>query len=74
MTCGGCSGAVTKALTKAQKDGAGIDNFSVDLPSQIVEVTGDISQADLTAKIAKTGKQVGLQSCSKSLSLLLTIH
>jgi len=58
MTCGGCSGAVTKALTKASTDGVGIDQFKVDLPSQIVVVAGPVSQSDLTAKISKTGKKI----------------
>lgn len=58
MTCGGCSGAVTRALEKATKDGVGIDQFKVDLPSQTVVVAGPVSQFDLTAKISKTGKKI----------------
>ncbi|KLO14867.1 hypothetical protein SCHPADRAFT_289055 [Schizopora paradoxa] len=58
MTCGGCSGAVERALKKATTDGVGIDQYKVDLTSQTVLVEGPVSQADLTAKISKTGKKI----------------
>ncbi|THH04669.1 hypothetical protein EW145_g5347 [Phellinidium pouzarii] len=57
MTCGGCSSAIERALGKAQREGAGIDSFTVSLDTQSVDVKGSILQADLTARIAKTGKK-----------------
>ncbi|TIA76199.1 hypothetical protein E3P91_00101 [Wallemia ichthyophaga] len=39
MSCGGCSGAITRALNKAKEDpNAGIEDFSVDLNAQTVLV------------------------------------
>lgn len=58
MTCSGCSGAVTRVLEKAQKDGSGVETFDVSLEKQEVLVTGDIPYDDLEAKIKKTGKAV----------------
>ena len=82
MTCSGCSGAINRVLTKAQKEGtlflshlpystllinidveAGITSFDVSLENQTAVVTGTISEEDLTARIAKTGKQVRLDLC-----------
>ncbi|THG99772.1 hypothetical protein EW026_g2642 [Hermanssonia centrifuga] len=54
MTCGGCSGAVTRVLAKAE----GVSSYDVSLEKQEVLVTGTISYDDVYAKIAKTGKQV----------------
>ncbi|KAI5123357.1 hypothetical protein M0805_001778 [Coniferiporia weirii] len=58
MNCGGCSGAIERALGKAQNNGAGISSYTVSLENQTVEVKGGIAQADLTATIAKTGKKI----------------
>ncbi|OCB86733.1 hypothetical protein A7U60_g6192 [Sanghuangporus baumii] len=58
MTCGGCSGAVTRVLTKAKESGAGVDSFVVSLENQSVEVRGPIDFDDLTARIEKTGKKI----------------
>lgn len=57
MTCGGCSGAVTRVLTKAQQEGS-VSSFDVDLGTQLVNVTGPIEEAALVEKIQKTGKQI----------------
>ncbi|PSR74132.1 hypothetical protein PHLCEN_2v10088 [Hermanssonia centrifuga] len=53
MTCGGCSGAVTRVLAKAE----GVSSYDVSLEKQEVLVTGTIAYDELYAKIAKTGKQ-----------------
>jgi len=58
MTCGGCSGAVTRALNKAKTDGAGVNDFTVDLAKQEVLVNGTIGYDDLLTKLQKTGKEV----------------
>ncbi|KAG2349843.1 copper chaperone taha [Suillus weaverae] len=55
MTCGGCSGAVTRVLTKAQQE---VSSFDVNLETQLVNVTGPIEEDALVEKIRKTGKQV----------------
>jgi len=54
MTCAGCSGAVTRALSKAE----GIINYDVSLENQTVEVEGTIGYEELLEKIKKTGKEV----------------
>jgi len=53
MTCGGCSGAVSRALAKVE----GI-TYTVDLEKQEVKVTGDVSYDTVLDKIKKTGKEV----------------
>ncbi|KAG9046738.1 Cytosolic copper metallochaperone [Tulasnella sp. UAMH 9824] len=61
MTCAGCSGAVNRALKKAQDsdpDQKLISEYSVDLPNETVLVTGTIPYDDLLEKIKKTGKEV----------------
>ncbi|KAL5529615.1 hypothetical protein ACEPAG_5600 [Sanghuangporus baumii] len=58
MTCGGCSGAVTRVLTKAKESGAGVNSFTVSLENQSVEVHGPIDFDNLTARIEKTGKKI----------------
>ncbi|KAG1756730.1 copper chaperone taha [Suillus paluster] len=57
MTCGGCSGAVTRVLNKAKEDGL-VSNFDVSLETQLVDVTGPIGEEALVEKIRKTGKQI----------------
>jgi copper chaperone len=57
MTCAGCSGAVTRVLTKAQQEGS-VSSFDVNLESQLVNVKGPIEQEALVEKIRKTGKQI----------------
>lgn len=57
MTCGGCSGAVTRVLTKAQQEGS-VSSFDVSLDTQLVNVKGLIEQEALVEKIRKTGKQI----------------
>ncbi|KAG2078280.1 copper chaperone taha [Suillus decipiens] len=57
MTCGGCSGAITRVLSKAQQE---VSSFDVSLDTQLVNVKGIIEQEALVEKIRKTGKQVRL--------------
>ncbi|KAI0322224.1 hypothetical protein OF83DRAFT_1049748, partial [Amylostereum chailletii] len=54
MTCGGCSGAVTRVLQKAE----GVTSFDVSLEKQEVLVNGPIGYDPLLAIIQKTGKEV----------------
>ncbi len=74
MTCGGCSGAVTRVLNKAKAEGEYhcsvwtgradslieglVNDFDVSLEKQEVLVNGPISYDDLLDKIKKTGKEV----------------
>ncbi|KAF9932866.1 Cytosolic copper metallochaperone, partial [Linnemannia zychae] len=51
MSCGGCSGAVTRALNKLQ----GVDKFDVSLENQKVIVeSSTLSEADILEAIQKT--------------------
>ncbi|KAG0328530.1 Cytosolic copper metallochaperone [Podila horticola] len=53
MTCSGCSGAVTRVLTKLQ----GVDSFDVSLETQKVTVeSATLSMEEILAVIRKTGK------------------
>ncbi len=76
MTCGGCSGAVTRALKKNQDNGTGsehntplrltinnfkpVSSYDVSLEKQAVLVTGTIPYDDVLAVIKKTGKEVSI--------------
>lgn len=57
MTCGGCSGAITRVLNKAQQEGS-VSSFDVNLETQLVNVSGPIEEDVLVEKIRKTGKQI----------------
>ncbi|KAG0046901.1 Cytosolic copper metallochaperone [Gryganskiella cystojenkinii] len=53
MTCGGCSGAVTRVLNKLQ----GVEKFDVSLDTQKVTVeSSTLTQDEILAVIQKTGK------------------
>ncbi|KAG0264577.1 Cytosolic copper metallochaperone [Mortierella polycephala] len=53
MTCSGCSGAVTRVLSKLQ----GVDKFDVSLETKKVTVeSATLSQDEILEKIQKTGK------------------
>ncbi|KAJ8254966.1 hypothetical protein GJAV_G00199400 [Gymnothorax javanicus] len=52
MTCEGCSGAVTRVLSKQDV------KFEIDLPNKKVFVESDKSVEDLLAVLKKTGKEV----------------
>jgi len=54
MTCGGCSGAVNRALSKAEN----IETYNVDLDTQEVVVKGSASYDYVYEKIKKTGKEI----------------
>ncbi|KDQ18123.1 hypothetical protein BOTBODRAFT_29452 [Botryobasidium botryosum FD-172 SS1] len=58
MTCGGCSGAVTRVLSSEKAKQDGVESFNVDLPTKMVYVEGTISYDDCYEKIKKTGKQI----------------
>ncbi|PPR08085.1 hypothetical protein CVT24_010546 [Panaeolus cyanescens] len=58
MTCGGCSGAITRVLDKAKANGDGVSSFEVSLEKQEVLVNGTIEYEELLAKLKKTGKEV----------------
>ncbi len=76
MTCTGCSGAVTRALKKAQEKGPGseyytllwltvahfepVSSYDVSLEKQEVLVIGTIPYDDVLAVISKTGKEVSI--------------
>jgi copper chaperone len=78
MTCGGCSGAVTRALKKAQEKGPGsehhtllsltithsqpVASYDVNLEKQEVLVSGTIPYDDVLAVISKTGKEVSINT------------
>ncbi|KAG0334334.1 Cytosolic copper metallochaperone [Podila humilis] len=54
MSCGGCSGAVTRALTALE----GVEKFDVSLENQLVTVeTTSLSQEAVLEAIQKTGKK-----------------
>ncbi|EKM82651.1 hypothetical protein AGABI1DRAFT_111239 [Agaricus bisporus var. burnettii JB137-S8] len=57
MTCGGCSGAITRALNKA-KDNKEVSSFDVSLEKQEVVVKSGLGYEDILEKIKKTGKEV----------------
>ncbi|KAG9326636.1 hypothetical protein KVV02_006147 [Mortierella alpina] len=53
MSCGGCSGAVTKALSKLE----GVDKFDVSLTNQKVTVDSTkLTESEILIAIQKTGK------------------
>ncbi|KAF8625786.1 hypothetical protein AX15_005176 [Amanita polypyramis BW_CC] len=57
MTCSGCSGAITRVLEKAKKDG-GVRDYDVSLEKQEVVVKGTLTYNEVLEKIKKTGKEV----------------
>ncbi|KAF9911128.1 Cytosolic copper metallochaperone [Linnemannia zychae] len=53
MTCSGCSGAVTRVLTKLD----GVKSFDVSLETQKVTVeSNSLTETEILEKIQKTGK------------------
>ncbi|PVU97238.1 hypothetical protein BB561_000674 [Smittium simulii] len=52
MSCGGCSGAVKRALAKIN-----VENVDIDMDSKIVSVTTDLPFDTIHQAIIKTGKQ-----------------
>jgi copper chaperone len=78
MTCGGCSGAVTRALKKAEEKGSEyhtllgltiahvepVSSYDVSLDKQEVLVTGTIPYDDVLEVIKKTGKEVSINVIS----------
>ncbi|KAI0928513.1 hypothetical protein AcW1_005734 [Taiwanofungus camphoratus] len=58
MSCKGCSGAVERALKKAETEGLGVNSYEVNLENQSVLVKGSIPYDTLLERIKKTGKEV----------------
>ncbi|KAI9055076.1 hypothetical protein LZ554_000041 [Drepanopeziza brunnea f. sp. 'monogermtubi'] len=56
MSCGGCSGAVTRVLTKLE----GVKSFDVSLDTQTATVVAEpsLSYEKVLTTISKTGKKV----------------
>ncbi|XP_019647395.1 PREDICTED: copper transport protein ATOX1-like [Branchiostoma belcheri] len=52
MTCGGCSGAVSRVLTKKE----GVEKFDIDLEGKKVFVTSSLSSEEILETLKKTGK------------------
>lgn len=89
MTCGGCSGAVTRALKKAQDNGAGseyntllrltiahiepVSSYDVILEKQEVIVKGSAPYDDVLGFISKTGKEVGIKGYPREFLLILSL-
>jgi len=57
MTCSGCSGAVTRVLDKATKEGD-VSEFSVNLENQMVIVKSPKPIEDIKVRIEKTRKEI----------------
>ncbi|KAF5358346.1 hypothetical protein D9756_001544 [Leucocoprinus leucothites] len=58
MTCGGCSGAITRVLNKA-KEAGDVSGFDVSLDKQEVVVkSSTLDYEAVREKIAKTGKEI----------------
>lgn len=53
MTCEGCSGAVTRVLTKQ-----GVSTFEIDLPKKLVWIESDKDAEVLLETLKKCGKKV----------------
>ncbi|XP_045480624.1 copper transport protein ATOX1 [Harmonia axyridis] len=56
MTCEGCSGAVERVLGKLRDKG--VQDFTISLPDQKVEVKTSLSSEEILETIKKTGKEV----------------
>ncbi|XP_078481445.1 copper transport protein ATOX1-like [Ciona intestinalis] len=56
MTCSGCSGAVTRILTKKLTEPG--SKFDVNLEAKTVTITSDLPEATLTEMLKKCGKEV----------------
>ncbi|KAF7097721.1 hypothetical protein CFC21_099511 [Triticum aestivum] len=53
MSCGGCSGAVKRVLTKME----GVESFDIDMEQQKVTVKGNVKPEDVFQTVSKTGKK-----------------
>uniref|UniRef100_H2Z7W5 Copper transport protein ATOX1 n=1 Tax=Ciona savignyi TaxID=51511 RepID=H2Z7W5_CIOSA len=56
MTCSGCSGAVTRILTKKLTEPG--SSFDVDLENKKVTITSELPADTLTEMLKKCGKEV----------------
>ncbi|KAL6634234.1 hypothetical protein ACP70R_026905 [Stipagrostis hirtigluma subsp. patula] len=53
MSCGGCSGAVKRVLSKMP----GVESFDIDMKEQKVTVRGNVKPEDVFQTVSKTGKK-----------------
>ncbi|KAL6634235.1 hypothetical protein ACP70R_026906 [Stipagrostis hirtigluma subsp. patula] len=53
MSCGGCSGAVKRVLSKME----GVESFDIDMKEQKVTVKGNVKPEDVFETVSKTGKK-----------------
>ncbi|CAL1374063.1 unnamed protein product [Linum trigynum] len=53
MSCGGCSGAVKRVLTKME----GVESFDIDMEQQKVTVKGNVQPDAVFQTVSKTGKK-----------------
>merc|ERR1712168_1301588 len=65
MTCGGCSGAVTRILTKQLNADDG-EKFDVSLETKVVKVQTNRSAEDIKVIIAKCGKATEFTSTDEA--------
>ncbi|KAK9875902.1 hypothetical protein WA026_009689 [Henosepilachna vigintioctopunctata] len=56
MTCDGCKGAVERVLGRLKDKG--VENFTIDINEQKVEVRSSLSADQILQTIRKTGKEV----------------
>jgi len=52
MTCGGCVGAVKRAIGKLD----GVNSYDIDLQEQKVTITGNVKPDEVLDRISRTGK------------------
>ncbi|CAN0900582.1 Copper transport protein CCH [Linum grandiflorum] len=53
MSCGGCSGAVNRVLSKME----GVESFDIDMKEQKVTVKGNVEPEAVFQTVSKTGKK-----------------
>lgn len=58
MSCGGCSGAVERILSKTE----GVDSFDIDLEAKKVTVRGSLEPSAVVEAVAKAGKATEIWS------------
>ncbi|CAN1298101.1 Copper transport protein CCH [Linum perenne] len=53
MSCGGCSGAVNRVLSKME----GVESFEINMKEQKVTVIGNVEREAVFQTVSKTGKK-----------------
>ncbi|GAV69319.1 HMA domain-containing protein [Cephalotus follicularis] len=64
MSCGGCSGAVKRVLSKME----GVDSFEIDMEEQKVTVIGNVQPEAVFETVSKTGKQTAFWDAAPATS------